>query len=62
MLPGAEVVRAHDVVHGRRRPNDCMAWRAKAAVRTSVFMGEVVPFIYHFGLELLFDLGLLFDL
>jgi hypothetical protein len=62
MLPVAEVVRAHDVVHGRRRPNGCMAWRAKAAVRTPVFMAEVVRFIYHFSFELLFDLGLLFDL
>lgn len=63
MSPVAEVVRAHDVVHGRRRPVDCMAWHAKAAVPYIGLMAQVVPFSNYFGLEIyLFNLELLFNL
>jgi hypothetical protein len=61
--PVAEVVRAHDVVHGRWRPVDCMAWRAKAAVPDIGLMAQVVPFSNYFGLEIyLFNFELLFNL
>lgn len=55
MLPVDEVVRAHDVVHGRRRPNGCMAWRANGGYglywnRSLCSIPEVVLFSNHFEL------------